>query len=91
LLPTLAKRRQRSHFRQNRGYGVPDRSQIVTIHLTATASNGDVLEMVTFTNGRCGLTRNGQPMADMEWELDRMNECTAALKRLAGLDGHTPP
>ena len=64
---------------------------IAKTHLTATAPGGDVLDVVTFTNGRCGLTRNGKPIAGMEWDLEQMGECTAALNRLAALGGPAAP
>ena len=90
-MPAPAKRAAALPLSPEPQHGVPDGRHIAKIHLTATAPNGDVLDVVTFTNARCGITRNGQPIPDMEWDVEQMADCTAALKRLAALGGHTPP
>jgi len=70
---------------------VLDGRHIAKIHLTATTPGGDVLDLVTFTDHRCAITRNGQPIPDMEWDMERVSECTAALNRLAALDDLNTP
>lgn len=69
---------------------MPELPRIDKTHLTANAPNGDALAMVTFSNGRCGITRNGNPIPGMEWDVGEMAACTAELIRLRG-DGSQNP
>ena len=64
---------------------MPHSPQIEKTCLTATAPNGQVVAAVIFTNGRCGLLLDDQPVDGLDWPVDRMADCTAALLRLAGL------
>ena len=59
--------------------------QIQKIHLTATGPEGEQLAVVTYTNGKCGITRDGKPSVDLEWPLDQIARCVSVLLRLAGL------
>jgi hypothetical protein len=65
---------------------VVDRWQISRTHLTLDDPNGDgdVLAMVSYVQGGCGISRNGTPLKEFYWELDEMDQCAATLLRLAG-------
>jgi hypothetical protein len=56
-------------------------------HLTATAPNGDALAVVSYADGRVAITRNEQPIPEMEWDAGEMAECTAMFAKLMGISG----
>jgi hypothetical protein len=62
-----------------------DPRQIATIHLTTDAPGGGTLAIVTYSDGDCGISRDGQPIPEYTWPANQMRECTQAFLRLAGL------
>jgi hypothetical protein len=59
--------------------------QVDTIHFTATTPDGRELAVVSYTDGRCGITRDGEPIEGLDWPIDCLNECTEWFAQLAGL------
>jgi sulfur carrier protein ThiS len=62
-----------------------DSPKIATTHLTATTPNGETLAAVSYTNDRCAVLRDGEPVDGMEWPPGELHHCTEAFLRLAGL------
>ncbi len=74
-----------TQLRQNQVWML-HRRQIDKIHVTATNASGQTVAVVTFSNGRCGITLDGQPVDGKDWPADQMHNCTAELLRLSGLN-----
>jgi hypothetical protein len=55
--------------------------------MTATLRNRDVLAVVTYTDGRCGLARNNQPMHVFSWPHKELDECVITFLRLIASEG----
>jgi hypothetical protein len=53
--------------------------------ITATAGNGDKIEMLAYPDGGCGLTRNGLPIANSKSVPCEPDQCGAQLLRLCDL------
>ena len=62
-----------------------ERWQISKTHLSADAPNGDTLTVVSYTDGTCGIVRNGTPVQQYCWDPDQMDQCTAVFLLLAHL------
>ena len=54
--------------------------------LTGTAPDGDRIDLVVYRDDRCGLSRNGRPIADRQWSPCRINESALELMRALGLE-----
>ena len=55
--------------------------------MTATLRHGDVLAVVTFTDGRCGLARNGEPMHVFSWRHEELDECVVKFLQMVTAEG----
>ena len=64
--------------------------QVKETLMTATLRNGDVLAVVSYTDGRCGLARNSQPMHVFSWPKDELDECVVNFLRLISSEGLLP-
>ena len=64
--------------------------QVKETLMTATLRNGDVLAVVTYTDGRCGLARNNQPMHVFSWPKEELDECVVNFLRLISSEGLLP-
>lgn len=60
--------------------------QIEKVHLTAADPAGETFAVVSYPDGRCGITRDGKPVPGLEWPADRYDECAAHVVRLARLN-----
>lgn len=49
------------------------------IVLTGTAPNGDRIDLVAYGGDRCGISRNGLPDPDRQWEPCEVEESTRDL------------
>ena len=58
--------------------------------MTATLRHGDVLAVVTFTDGRCGLARNGEPMHVFSWPHAELDECVVQFLKMVTTEGLSP-
>jgi hypothetical protein len=90
-LPLWAKRSFGHTTAPDVRFEMLDKPVIEKIHLTAIDPAGERLAVVTFTNGQCGITRDGQAVQGLEWPVDQMPQCTIAFARLAGLDDESNP
>ena len=63
-----------------------DTPQVEKLHFTVTGPAGETFGIATYTNGRWGITRDGAPLAGLEWPTEELADCTAALVRLAKLN-----
>ena len=58
--------------------------RIAEVIMTMTAPNGDRVDLVSYSDGSCGVLCNGQPIPGKQWSPCRMRESTAELLRQAG-------
>jgi hypothetical protein len=58
--------------------------------MTAALRNGDVLAVVTYTDGRCGLARNGEPMHVFSWRHEELDECVVSFLQMISAEGLSP-
>lgn len=56
--------------------------------VTLRGPEGEILSLVTFTDGAYGITRNGEPLDGCRWAEEELDACVTRLLRLAGkMDG----
>ena len=58
--------------------------------MTATLRHGDVLAVVTFTDGRCGLSRNGEPMHVFSWPHNQLDDAVVQFLQMITAEGLAP-
>lgn len=58
--------------------------------MTATLRGGDVLAVVTYTDGRCGLSRNGEPMHVFSYHHEDLDECVVTFLGIIASEGLLP-
>lgn len=63
-----------------------DQRQRVRVVITATAANGDKIDLLAYPTGQCGLARNGTPLPKTLSTPCDPNQCAAELLRLCGLN-----
>ena len=64
--------------------------QVKETLMTATLRNGDVLSVITYTDDRCGLSRNDQPMHVFSWPQNQLDDCVVTFLRLINSEGLQP-
>ncbi len=53
--------------------------------MTAADPTGGVLAIVQFTDGRYGLTQDGEPIAACNWSQYQLDDCVEELMHRAGI------
>ena len=64
--------------------------QVKETLMTATLRGGDVVSVVTYNDGRSGLSRNNEPMHVFTWPHDQLDECVVTFLRLINSEGLHP-
>ena len=59
--------------------------QVQQVHLTARGPDGRVLALVSYSDGTCGITCDGEPSAEHVWPKENLDRCVSMLLVLLGL------